>query len=78
MRLYLSRAKTARPRRGADQFNLRAKGLAATLAACAQNLTATWRSFASEETVAACAHEIARLECTLHIVLEISVPSNIR
>jgi hypothetical protein len=52
--------------------SLRAKILATAIAACTQYLAATWGRLASKETMAALAHEIARLECPLHIVLKMS------
>ena len=45
---------------------LSAELLAATLAACAQNLAATRRRLAGEETVTAGANQIARLKSPLH------------
>ena len=67
------RAKLDRAHSGAAQISLCAKGLATALTTSAQNLTAARCCLAGEETVATSAHEIAWLECPLHIVLEIKM-----
>ena len=53
----------------AQRLISRAELLAAAGAASAENLAATRSSLASEETVAACTHEVRGLECPLHRIV---------